>query len=198
MKGLWARSLNDGLETKSSSLELGWDVLTLELNLGLEFFGDLDDGLELHFLEVLWGTGLSNLDGGLSEHGVGGRILNLVVNLDATIVLLRAGVRLGDSFTNNLKSSRLWHGLGSHIGSLTPCDTDESFVHLGGDNGLEQVLEGVLGRPGINLVNGSRFPVQRLNDGLLSSDGSSEDESVGDISSPVDGFTGRRFILGRV
>lgn len=119
-------------------------------------------------------------------------------DLDASRSLLLVGVGFGDGFTDNLKSSRLGHGGGGLVASITTGNADESLFLLVG-NDLEQVLEGVLGVLVVDFVNGGGLLVQGLDDSLLASDGAGEDNSVLDGTSlnrvsllGVAGFVGVR------
>lgn len=180
-------ALNGGLEAGGRSLEGGWDVGTLQLDVDFDILRNLDEGLELHLVEVRGSAGLSHSDVGLSEHGSLGDILNLVVNLDTSRSLLRAGVRLSNGFTDETKSSVLWHGGRRLVGSPATGNSDESRIHIRAEGGDGQVLEDVLGVLVVNFVDGRRLLGDGLDDASLSGDGGSEDESVREFGSSLNG-----------
>lgn len=112
-----------------------------------------------------------------------------MVDLDASRFLLGLIVRLGDGLSDDSKTSRLWHGGGDLVGCLASGDANKSGIHFVGDDGLDQVLEGVLGVLVVNFFNGGRLLVQRLDDGSLSGDGSGENDSSVDVGANLDGVS---------
>jgi len=174
-------TLGGTLEVESRSPKGGWDVGgALELNLGLNLLCNLDQGLEFHLGEVLSSTGLSDGQGGLSKDGVLGDILDLVLNLDASASLLRVGVGLGDGFPNVSKSSLGGHGGGNLVRGPSSRHPNEGLVHLGRDDGLDQVLERVLGLLVVNLLNGGGLLGDGFDVSLLSGDGQSHHDPLVD------------------
>lgn len=185
--GLTTGVVVDGLlEFLGDSLELVGNSGGAELNLGLDFLSDTDEGVEFHLVQIGGSTGLSDFDGGFSLDGGLGGVSDLVVDLDASLSLLVAGVGFGDGFTDDVEASGLWHGGGNLVGGGSTGNADESLVQLVVHDELGEVLEGVFGVLAVNLLDGGGLAVNGLDDGLLSGDGDGVNQSTLDVSSDFD------------
>lgn len=187
--GLVGKALSGLLEVPGSFPQGGGDVITLQLNLGLELVAHLEQSLEPEFLQVLGGAGLADLNLGLSEDLVDGSILDLKVDLDTSSILLLVGVGLGDGFTDDAESTGLGEGGGNLVGSGSTGNPHKAGVLVLGPDGLDQVLEGVLGLGVVDFINGVGLLVQGLDNGLLSGDGNGENHSALDVSSDFHGVS---------
>jgi len=147
-----------------------------DFDLGFQVGGNFDNGVEVNLLKIGFSAGVSGFDGGLASHDVaGGGALDLVVNLEAEIILLVGLVALSDGFTGNLQSSVLGEGGGSIVGRRSLGNSEESFILIVISDELEEILESVLGGFGVDFVNSGGLVVQVFDDGLFSCDGKSHD-----------------------
>jgi len=123
-----------------------------------------------------------------------------VGGLEAEVVLLFVLAALGDGFTDNLQSSVLGEGVSSLVGSGSLRNTEESLILIVIPDELEEELESALGGFRVDFINGGGPVVQRLNHGLLTSDGEGCDVSLADVSSRFDGVSLCRVrgVIGRL
>jgi len=147
----WDVTAVHGLKLVCDGGQLCWDVLVLEMNVGLDLSGrQLEVSGHVQLLEG--GAALALSDLGISNNAVLGGFLDIGVELVAFLLLLGGGVTLGDGFTNDVEGLVLGQIGSSLVSSIATGDTNEAVFHGLGESSLDQVLEGVLGILGVNLV----------------------------------------------
>jgi len=147
----WDVTAVHGLKLVCDGGQLCWDVLVLEMNVGLDLSGrQLEVSGHVQLLEG--GAALALSDLGISKNAVLGGFLDIGVELVAFVLLLGGGVTLGDGFTNDVEGLVLGQIGSSLVSSIATGDTNEAVLHGLGESSLDQVLEGVLGILGVNLV----------------------------------------------
>jgi len=147
----WDVTAVHGLKLVCDGGQLCWDVLVLEMNVGLDLSGrQLEVSGHVQLLEG--GAALALSDLGISKNAVLGGFLDIGVELVAFVLLLGGGVTLGDGFTNDVEGLMLGQIGSSLVSSIATGDTNEAVFHGLGESSLDQVLEGVLGILGVNLV----------------------------------------------
>jgi hypothetical protein len=91
-------------------------------------------------------------DLGVSKNVVLGGFLDVDVDLVALGLLPGGGDTVGDGLTNDVEGLVLGQVGSSLVSSNTGGDTEETVLHGLGESSLDQVLEGVLGVLGVNLI----------------------------------------------